>query len=527
MANKYLSASLGTRNWNDTTGTWVTSNGGTTPTTAPTTADTAFLTSLSGNITCTTATDACGTINATGYTGTLTINSSCKLSVPANVTFSATMTLTNNGTFEWTTSTTTGALINTGIDIPGAVSISSTTRTLEFGSNVSFLGIVTIGNQTTFNNSGGSRNVYFKAGVIGANAISGSVSIYLQGGTVSSKFGTANVYLDGNITFRTGTNTFAYVGFGYTTACNVEWLSGTVTSTPSYVEVRGPVTFNTGSDVLFNKLQFNPTAAHTVTLADDLYVKDILIEGTSGASTIIDGAYKIKVSGNIRSYTTNAFYSNYFKGTATFEMVGTGTLGLAQNFAGSSSSKGVTYIENSIIINTAGTTTFGNIGVSGSGTLTYTTGTIAGSGGIYVVGTYSITGTFTLPVLYFGGNDRGVSTYNSGPYVCNLLTNITINNLTINYNSTLNITDTKIITVATTILSRGNWANNNVIASSGAGYINYLGNCNVMNLVYTDFTNITATPKHLAVYKGTLTNCSNIEAVDLNNLGGNNFTLFN
>ena len=446
MANKYLSASLGTRNWNDTTGTWVTSNGGTTPTTAPTTSDIVYCTSLSGNVTSTTASDVAGTLYCTGYTGTLTINASCKLLVVSNLTLSATMTMVNNGTFQWTSNLTNLALGYSGISIPGNVTLGFYgNKTYEIGSNFTFLGIVTIDGQCIINNYSGSWSMYFQGGVVGANYTTGNISIYLQGGTISSKFATVNVYLDGNLTVRAGTSTFTYIGFGYSaTNCTVTWLSGTFTSTPSFIEIKGNITFNTGSDVVFDKLQFlpaSPVGNATLTLSDDLYVKDILLQGSSDSYTTV-GAYSIKCSGSLYSYTTNTFYSVPLLGDSTFEMVGTGTLGIARNFAGSASSKPVTYLGMNTVINTAGTMTWGAIGFDNSKTLTYTAGTLAGSGTVYIVGTYSLSGDITYPNIVVGFQNKGIATGSDGPYVCNFLTDCTVVNLTENYNSTINSTDT-------------------------------------------------------------------------------------
>jgi hypothetical protein len=179
------------------------------------------------------------------------------------------MTMVNNGTFQWTSSATNLALGYSGISIPGNVTLGFYgNKTYEIGSNFTFLGQVTIDGQCNINSYSGSWSMYFQGGVVGANYTTGNISIYLQGGTISSKFATENVYLDGNLTVRAGTSTFTYIGFGYSaTNCTVTWLSGTFTSTPSFIEVRGNVTFNTGSDVLFDKLQFfpgSPVTAPTV-----------------------------------------------------------------------------------------------------------------------------------------------------------------------------------------------------------------------------------------------------------------------
>lgn len=520
MANKYLSVSLGTRNWNDNTGTWVTSNGGTTPTTAPTTSDTAFLTSLSGNVTCTTATDTCGIFTGTGYAGTLTINASCKLQVNAGFTISATTTLTNNGSISWGTGSTAGTL-TTGITIPGAFTFNGTTATQTLGSNATFSGIVSFTAQSTINGNA----VYFQAGVVGANYISGTTAIYLQGGTVSSKFATTNVYLDGDITLKAGTTTFSYVGFGYiNNATTVTWLSGTLTSTTSYIEINGNVTFNTGSDVLFDKLYFFATNNQTYTLSDDLYVKDLMLAGNQGGIYTTAGAYSIKVSGSVYSYTTNTFYSSILTGTAKLEMVGTGTLGIARNFAGSSSTKPITYIGLDIDINTAGTMTFGNIGLSENKTLTYTTGTIAATGTINIVGVYTLSADLTYPNVVIGEADKGTSTSTYDPYVLNITTDTTIDNLTINHNSELYITDTKTIDITTSFTTRGTYMVNIIILSTGTGYINYTGTVGNMNIVRTDFTNINAT-NQLVTFKGVVTTSTNIYSVDYEDISAPKITI--
>lgn len=529
MANKYLSASLGTRNWNDTTGTWVTSNGGTTPTTAPTTSDIAYCTSLSGNVTCTTATDTTGTLYCTGYTGTITINASCNLTVVANLTFSATMTLVNSGTLTYMTVSTVNALLISGIDIPGTVSLGvSGNKIWEIGSNITFLGAVTFAGQNRMNSYLGPWNVYFKTNVTAnGNVVAGTCSIYFQGGTIDGRFGTTNVYLDGNVTTRAQfSNIFNYVGFGgYANTCTVTWLSGTFTNNNTFITITGTTSFDTGSDVSFYRFRFAETNSHTITLLDDLYIQDILLEGNQGALYSIDGAYSIKCSGSIYSYSTNTFYSSVLTGTATLEMVGTGTLGIARNFAGSSSSKPITYVGMNISINTAGTMTFGNIGLSENKTLTYTTGTIAATGTINIVGVYTLSADLTYPNLVIGEQDKGTSIASYDPYVLNITTDATIDNLTINPNSELYITDTKTIDITTSFTTRGVYFVNVLISSTGTGYINYtgttLGNASI---VRTDFTNISSTSQ-LITFKGVVTTSNNIYSVDFEDISSPKITI--
>jgi len=517
LANKYLSASLGTRQWADTTGTWVTSNGGTTPTTPPAGSDTAFLTSLSGAVTVNTAGCITAIINCTGYTNTLTINSSCKLLCYASIIFPATMTLVNNGNLTWGDGASVGD-INSAIDIPGNFTFGgsgNSTRTIS--ANLTLLGAVTMTGQQKVN---GAFNIYIKNGFEGnGNIFDGTCSIYLQGGQLGARFANSNVYLDGTLTTRAQASaTFGYFGFGWVSACTVTWLSGTLTNTNTFTVFSGLTSFNIGSNVVFYRVKFNENTAYTYTLLADLYVTDILTEYLSANIAItIDGAFNIKVAGNLRSYTASTYYSTYFKGTATFEMVGTGTLGLAQNYAGSGSVKAITYVENNIIINTAGTITFGNIGISGSNTLTYTAGTIAGTGEIYIVGTASLTGTVTYPNVTIGFLNKGESSYFTGPFVLNVLTDMTFTNLYINYNSTMNITDTKTLTIPTTFHSRGNYLANNVIASSGTGTITFNGAKGSLDLVKTDFTNISATNR-LITYGGTITTSTLVNSVDVTDL---------
>ena len=98
MANKYLSGALGTRNWSDDTGTWVTADGGSTPVAHPTASDIAFFTSNSGAVTVDSASAAANAFTMTGYANTVTIPNGNTLTTPSGVvtlvgTFAGTGTL--------------------------------------------------------------------------------------------------------------------------------------------------------------------------------------------------------------------------------------------------------------------------------------------------------------------------------------------------------------------------------------------------------------------------------------------------
>ena len=457
----------------------------------------------------------CGSFTGTGWLNTLTVSSTRSLTIVTNFTIPATATIVNSGTIIWGTTGTAGA-ITVATTIPGNFTLGgsgNSTRTI--GANLTCSGAVTMTGQQNIN---GAYNMYFQNGFEGGgNVLGGTCSVYLQGGQLGARFSTTNVYLDGNLTCRAGTTTFSYVGFGYLAAeTTVTWLSGTFTTTASFIIISGNVTFNTGSDVVFDKIQFlpaSPVGNATLTLADDLYIKDILLQGASDSYTTA-GAFSIKCSGSLYSYTTNSFYSIPLKGASTFEMVGTGTLGIARNFAGSASSKAVTYLGMNVVINTAGTMTWGAIGLNADKTLTYTAGTLAGSGTVYVVGTYSFSGDITYPNMVIGFLDSGVAAASDGPYVCNLLTDCTLGTLTVNYNSTINITDTKTVDITGAFASYGNIGIDNVVASTGTGYINHTG---TQNITHTDFTNINSTNK-LYTFNGDVTTCTNVEEIDVTDM---------
>ena len=140
MANKYASGALGTRNWSDDTGTWVTADGGSTPVAHPTSADVALFTSNSGNVTVD-ATSAAGTLNQSGFGGPLTIGSSKTLSLGAN-THTLAGTLAGDGT--GTLSVASGGTVNGTATSAKVVQLAVTNVTLNTGSNCEWYSVVAL-----------------------------------------------------------------------------------------------------------------------------------------------------------------------------------------------------------------------------------------------------------------------------------------------------------------------------------------------------------------------------------------------
>ena len=125
-ANKYARAVGG--NWN-TDATWSTTDGGGADTTKPTSSDDVFLTATSGNVTIDAAASA-KSLTCTGYTGTLTHNSSTTLTVSGSITLSSGMTYSlASATTSAMAINATGSLTSSGKTI-GNLTISVGTITI-------------------------------------------------------------------------------------------------------------------------------------------------------------------------------------------------------------------------------------------------------------------------------------------------------------------------------------------------------------------------------------------------------------
>lgn len=151
MADRYWVGGTGT--WNSTNTTnWSATNGGAGGQSVPTAADNVFFTSLSGGGTCTNSgTNACLSLNMTGYTGTFAgIN---VINISGNLTLSASGSLTYTGAFSFAAGATTNTVNTNGKTIPGNLNSNKTSGTLQLSSAVTVSGQVNI-NTASFNLNG-------------------------------------------------------------------------------------------------------------------------------------------------------------------------------------------------------------------------------------------------------------------------------------------------------------------------------------------------------------------------------------
>lgn len=126
MGDRYAVA---TGNWASTS-TWSDTSGGSPGASAPVSGDTAYLNAASGAITVTVAANAaCTVLDCSGYSGTLTINSSYGLTVGGNITLVSGMTCSGTGTLEMSAA---GTLTSGGVSVSWKLSLTgANTKTLN------------------------------------------------------------------------------------------------------------------------------------------------------------------------------------------------------------------------------------------------------------------------------------------------------------------------------------------------------------------------------------------------------------
>lgn len=426
-ANKYLSAALGTGSWADATGTWVTTDGGTTPTTPPAVADNVYLTVNAGARTLNIDSAAqCANFYATTFVGTLAGSST--ILVRGDFNLSGAFTFSYNGA--WTSGSTTSA----GTWTPGGKTFlgsftSGSTGSKTLVNPLTVSGVFYMSASCTINGS----IIYANGGVESVSATSynmlGTVELIVGGGNLKNivKRGAGGkLTINGNVNIDGNTQSITTGIYD----CIFTYVAGTVTVASNVVfGMTGTNTVNVGSGIIFENLDM----AGTTTLQSDLYVAHSI--GSIGTSTItLVGAYVIHFgygggTGNLIMYNLGTFIST----TSKLSAEGTGTIFTGTSYNGMTFQP-VNALQIDLDINTAGTITF-NTGSNcqfGNGrTLTYVAGTVVTTGSTV----YIATGGYTI-------DTANAFTFNviQNTTTLNIPTALTATTMTLDSGSTTNAT---------------------------------------------------------------------------------------
>jgi hypothetical protein len=238
MADRYWVG--GTATWDGTAGTkWSATSGGAGGASVPTTADDVFFNASStGTVTIGTGNSGAKSINCTGFTGTLALNSN--ISIAGSLTLVAGMTYSH--TSGVITFTATATLTTAGKTL-GPIALDATGGTFTLGDafNSAALFSVTRGTFTTNNYSLTSSNLSvsllnYPTVNLGSSTITVSSSFDCGSGTINA--GTSQINLTGSsvILANTGSKTLYNVSFTSTAAndfgsINVRRITGAGTST--------------------------------------------------------------------------------------------------------------------------------------------------------------------------------------------------------------------------------------------------------------------------------------------------------
>lgn len=324
-ATKYARAGGG--NWS-ADATWSTTSGGAADTTKCVAADACYLDANSGNVTVDAA-SAAGSLDCTGYTGTLTLG--------ANLTVSGSLTLVSGMTF--TPSTYTTIMNATGTITSGGKSFYAFSFTMSGGQTVTLADDMTVNNTLTINTvNGGYHNLNGNTLHAKGDITYPFANCEINGTTVISIDGTGNQTFTSShssvsylnylpITINKGGGTLYFSGtLGHKTG-TITYTAGTVdTLTNKHtLKIYGSCTLNTDGIDWYN-ITFSAT--NTTTLSSDLNVTNLItVTGNTGFS----GAYDINLEGNL-TYTAQVHFGNTGAVSATLNFMGTSdqTLGYSE-----------------------------------------------------------------------------------------------------------------------------------------------------------------------------------------------------
>jgi len=516
-ASRYWVGGGSSANWNATGNTnWGSTSGGSNNASVPTSADDVTFdgAGTNGNTNSTiSATITILSLNITaGYTATMTHNA--VLTIAGNWTYGGTYTIAGTS----------------GITISAASTITSNAKTwpnlLNFnGNNTKTLvgdftvnGLMTFATTTTTINKTTNEKLVCNGGITVSQFTAGTIDIYLQGGTWSgSNRLSTNLYINGNVTIS-GTVTYQTNTMNY--------VSGTVTTTGSTLNVSGSCTLNTNG-ITWGNITFD-NATKTVILTSNLSINGLLT--SSGSNTINKTTSEtITVAGGMTLNGGIGGTAKVILTGGTWSASGTNSINTDLDFDGNVTISGLVYYRTNTItyisgiITTTGSTltcstsctlntngiTWNNFVINGTATLTsnlfingsYVTGgggifnkttsetvtinggitannTISGSADFYLTGgTWSGSSAISNN-LYLNGNitisgtvrkDTGLMSYISGTVNT---TGSTINILGVTNLNTSPINWNNVIILVGTITLTSNLNVYGTISYSGAGFSN-------------------------------------------------------
>ena len=451
MANKY--AITGGGNWSGAT--WATTSGqAVSNTTAPTTADVAYLDASSGNVTVDTTTCTALSMIATGYTGTLTISANQKLTIRAVFTLGAGMTLAGTPTTSQLNlgySSTACTWNFADLSLPWSVTKIST-GAVTLNSNVVIQGVYGITGTHNFTGVAYTMEVQGGWGINTSYYFNDSATnptVKITGGTILGYFPNSQTgcILEpsvSDITLTPHTTTYQ-VTLRETTYLKAVASTYDIITTGSAIYViafTGKI--ETGTACQFNVLHFTSS---TVNLQADLYCYyyyinngTITINTTNGSQVYVSGYMNYRSDAGMAGNAVVNFSGSqlFYNENYSVDSYGDGTGGRS----------GVLTVSCPLIINVSGAFTFyrGNssytcsIVFGGGGSITYTSGTVTFDRDINP----SITGEFTLSI-----NDwnLGIMAFTGNTDILNVTGDLTLDVLNMYAGSAIAIANTKELTV--------------------------------------------------------------------------------
>ncbi len=449
-----------TANWNSTAN-WSTTSGGSPGASVPTSSDDAIFNSAKvGSCNIDANANALTFTISTGYTGTITQNTS--------------ITLTVAGLYSQAAGTFTGG--NSTITFGGGFTLTAGTFTSTTGT------LQVAGNWTKTQAAGTFTH---NSGTVYYYSTTATIDIYttetFYNFTVNMNHAAALSVAVSDIIKTTGTLTLSDGYASYTT-------------TAGYFEAQGNATVGTYWDGGTEPIVFTGTASQTFTLtsAETYFDGDVTINKSSGTVTMGSSFYMNSTGKilnltagtlNLAGYTVEVYYSATGNGTlngpaasTTFTVAGTGWL-KAYNYSQTTSTSNLTISAASSFY------TYNNFTIS-SGTFTSNTADV------YVSGTFLVSGgTFIAPStnMYSYGNwtrTSGTFTHNSGTVTfLGSASTIDVSSTETFYNLTLNKNHAELITVAASDIVKATgtltFVNGYASYATTAGYFEAQGNVTV------------------------------------------------
>lgn len=364
MASRYFVNGGVDNNWG-TTGNWSTTSGGGGGSSVPSSSDDVFFDASSPACTVNSgATRVCRQLDCTGYTSTLTLDVGLTATPQTTgaVKLAAGMTITGTGALTLTAATGGSMTITSaGIGVGCPLTLGGNSATVTLADNWDVNATLTLGTAAASLTINGNQISFSGAlSLPQTSGTNGGTTVFVADGTgtwtssgailVSSlTINTAGTFtVSGTVRYRTGT-------FTYT--------AGTVVTTGSTLSIADSTTLNCAG-MTWNNVSLTNTGTWTLS-ADWNIGGNLTMDYVIGSSMVFTG-HKINISGNLVCGVTNQMV---ISGTAELVMVGTGSI----------TTFSTSRIQNSLTINTAGTTTFSGTVNYRDGTLTYTAGTVAGT----------------------------------------------------------------------------------------------------------------------------------------------------